>query len=169
MDDHIKSVHENGYLVYQDNTKQERKVIRLEDRYRKVWYGKNPEHLLATNNLAEHIRLLNKFMPGYVLDHGFNDNGMFIDYEILPGKQMGKIDYSDELVDEVYDYCLRHLLNTWPYSYLEWNRWNVLIDGKSIYLVDWDSIYYARIKYSFSNMINLLDNKFKKHFPKKGK
>lgn|GEM_PF-3091181 len=160
--DHISTKKKNGYVIYQENTKHNRKIIRLEDRYRKIWYGDNPQEKLGTKNLNEHVRLLNKFMPGYVLDYGLSDEVMVIDYKILPGKRLGDIGYDDEQKENIYDYCSSHIVSTWPYAYFEWNPWNILIDGDSLYLIDWDNFQHA--KRSLKKMHDLLDYKFLLHF-----
>jgi len=162
--DHINCKYSNGYLTYQENTIYNRKIIRLEDRYRKIWYGENPQQKLGTQNLVEHVRLLNKFNPGYILDYDLNEKEMIIDYKIVPGFELDKINYDDELREKVYDYCLQHLLYTWPYAFLSWAPWNILIDGDSINLIDWDRFSYVSSNYTLENMINLLDNRFKTHF-----
>lgn len=165
MANHVHSRYNEGYLTYQNNTKHNRKILKLKDRYRKIWYGENPQLKLGTKNLIEHVRLLNKFNPGYILDYNLTDKEMIIDYEILPGKSMDTYyPYDGELKERAYDYCLRHLLSTWPYAFCEWNRWNVLIHNDSMCLIDWDSFHYASADFTLKNMINLLDNKFKKHF-----
>ena len=84
MADHVHSEYNEGYLTYQNNTKHNRKILKLKDRYRKIWYGENPQLKLGTKNLAEHIRLLNKFNPGYILDYNLTDK------EISLIKQMVK-------------------------------------------------------------------------------
>jgi len=159
---HISTKKHNGYVVWQNNSKHNRKIEKLKDRYRKTWYGEDPEQKLGTKNLYEHIRLLNKFNPGYVLDYNLNDKEMVIDYKILPGIRMGDINYDDEFKEKIYNYCSSHILSTWPYAYFEWNPWNILIDGDSIHLIDWDNFQHA--KRSLKSMHDLLDYKFLLHF-----
>ena len=48
---HLESQYENNILVYHNNFRDKRKIFRLEDRYRKVWYGENPQERLGTKNL----------------------------------------------------------------------------------------------------------------------
>ena len=159
---YISTKKHNGYVVWQNNSKHNRKIEKLKDRYRKTWYGEDPEQKLGTKNLYEHIRLLNKFNPGYVLDYNLNDKEMVIDYKILPGIRMGDINYDDEFKEKIYNYCSSHILSTWPYAYFEWNPWNILIDGDSIHLIDWDNFQHA--KRSLKSMHDLLDYKFLLHF-----
>ena len=159
---HISTKKHNGYVVWQNNSKHNRKIEKLKDRYRKTWYGEDPEQKLGTKNLYEHIRLLNKFNPGYVLDYNLNDKEMVIDYKILPGIRMGDINYDDDFKEKIYNYCSSHILSTWPYAYFEWNPWNILIDGDSIHLIDWDNFQHA--KRSLKSMHDLLDYKFLLHF-----
>jgi len=159
---YISTKKHNGYVVWQNNSKHNRKIEKLKDRYRKTWYGEDPEQKLGTKNLYEHIRLLNKFNPGYVLDYNLNDKEMVIDYKILPGIRMGDINYDDEFKEKIYNYCSSHIVSTWPYAYFEWNPWNILIDGDSIHLIDWDNFQHA--KRSLKSMHDLLDYKFLLHF-----
>ena len=159
---YISTKKHNGYVVWQNNSKHNRKIEKLKDRYRKTWYGEDPEQKLGTKNLDEHIRLLDKFNPGYVLDYNLNDKEMVIDYKILPGIRMGDINYDDEFKEKIYNYCSSHILSTWPYAYFEWNPWNILIDGDSIHLIDWDNFQHA--KRSLKSMHDLLDYKFLLHF-----
>jgi hypothetical protein len=159
---YISTKKHNGYVVWQNNSKHNRKIEKLKDRYRKTWYGEDPEQKLGTKNLDEHIRLLDKFNPGYVLDYNLNDKEMVIDYKILPGIRMGDINYDDEFKEKIYNYCSSHIVSTWPYAYFEWNPWNILIDGDSIHLIDWDNFQHA--KRSLKSMHDLLDYKFLLHF-----
>ena len=76
MADHVHSKSSKGYITYQNNTKHNRKIIKLKDRYRKIWYGENPQQKLGTKNLVEHVRLLDKFNPGYILDYNLSDEEM---------------------------------------------------------------------------------------------
>ena len=161
---HIELKYVNDYCTYHNNFISQRKVIRLEDRYRKIWYGDNPQKKLGTKNLNEHIRLVNEYNPGYILDYDLNEKEMVIDYKILPGIELVKINYNNDFKKKVYDYCLSHILSTWPYAYFDWKPMNILIDGDSMHLIDWDCIRYASKDYSLKNMIKLLENKFERDF-----
>ena len=89
------------------------------------------------------------------IEVGSSDEVMVIDYKILPGKRLGDIGYDDEQKENIYDYCSSHIVSTWPYAYFEWNPWNILIDGDSLYLIDWDNFQHA--KRSLKKMHDLLD------------
>ena len=82
---------------------KKRAVYKLADRYRKVWYV-NPDSAPFAETLAEHLELLDQFVPGYVLDYGMiSDERMFIDYKIILGKRASYIERTDKFVNKIKD------------------------------------------------------------------
>ena len=146
-------------IVVSDNKIRKRKVIKLSDRYRKLWYGENPEQRLGTRSLDEHIRLLKRYVPDFVIDYGIAEKEMFIDFKIRPGKQLRHCEFTDELKEKVRNYCIHSLNKTWPYAHRDWTPTNIIIDNNSIHLVDWDNIFLASKEYTIQDMIDRIDEK----------
>ena len=146
-------------MIVSDNEVRKRKVLKLSDRYRKIWYGENPEERLGTKNLDEHIRLLKRYAPDFVLDYGISEKEMFIDFKIRPGKQLRHFEFTENLRIKVRNYCIDNLLRTWPYAHRDWTPTNIIIDNDSIHLVDWDNIFLADKEYNLKNMFDRIDEK----------
>jgi len=134
-----------------------RKVFKLKDRYRKEWPA-GEKFYFAGNTLDQHILLLDKFMPGYVLDYGFTKNGFFIDYKILPGIPLELCNYQ-AIKEDVINICIEHLKTTWPYAHYDWSKSNILVDHDSVHLIDWDNIQDYSKDFTLETMINRLIKK----------
>ena len=133
-------------------------VYKLKDRYRKEWQDLNHSFYFAGNNLDQHILLLDKFMPGYVLDYNFTKNGFFIDYKILPGIPLRLCNYQ-AIKEDVINICIEHLKTTWPYAHFDWSKSNILVDHDSVHLIDWDNIQDYSKDFTLETMINRLIKK----------
>ena len=92
------------------NIEKKREVYKLDDRYRKVWY------IHDEFALEEHISILDKVIPGYVL-------------ELKTFKQLSLFTFCNETLDQ-----------TLPYAHYDWVLSNILLDGDNTYLVDWDNV-----------------------------
>ena len=146
-------------LIVSDNKERKRKVIKLSDRYRKIWYGDNPQEKLGTKNLNEHVRLLKRYVPDFVIDYGLSEEVMVIDYKIRPGNPLNYYELTSELKEKVRNYCIHSLNKTWPYAHRDWTPTNIIIDNDSIHLVDWDNIFLASKEYTIHDMIDRIDEK----------
>lgn len=116
------------------NIEKKREVYKLDDRYRKVWY------IHDEFALEEHISILDKVIPGYVLDYGVTKNSMFIDYHIVPGTPANKVPHTPKFFARIYTFCNETLDQTLPYAHYDWVLSNILLDGDNTYLVDWDNV-----------------------------
>ena len=116
------------------NTDKKREVYKLDDRYRKVWYVDDEFAL------EEHVSILDKVIPGYVLDYGVTQNSMFIDYHIVPGTPANKVLHTPEFFKRIYNFCHETLDQTLPYAHYDWVLSNIMLDGNNTYLVDWDNV-----------------------------
>ena len=134
------------------------KVFKLKDRYRKEWPDLNISRYFAGNNLDQHIMLLDKFMPGYVLDYNLIKNGFFIDYKILPGIPL-ELCVNKVIKEDVVNICIEHLKTTWPYAHYDWSINNILVDHDSVHLIDWDNIQDYSKDFTLETMINRLIKK----------
>ena len=134
------------------------KVFKLKDRYRKEWQDLKHTVYFVGNTLDQHILLLDKFMPGYVLDYDFTKNGFFIDYKILPGIPLELCNYQ-AIKEDVINICIEHLKTTWPYAHYDWSKSNILVDNDSVHLIDWDNIQDYSKDFTLEAMINRLIKK----------
>ena len=62
--------------LVKENKEKGRAVYKLADRYRKVWYD------IDTKALQEHLKILDTVMPGWVIDYGFEEDYMWIEYNL---------------------------------------------------------------------------------------
>lgn len=86
--------------------------------------------------INNHVELLNKLFPNYVLDHGNN----YIDYKILNGIPASEFIHNKEFVERIYNYCLSNIQQTKPYVHGDWALSNMLIDNDNIVMCDWDNV-----------------------------
>ncbi len=133
-----------------------RQVYKLDDRYRKIWYGEDSEKWLRTECLEYHITILETFMPGFVLDYGMiNNEKMFIDYKIILGKPASSFKRTNKFVNKIKNFCKEHLISTWPYAHYDWQLNNILIHNDNINLIDWDNVKKWDSEYSLNEMIDV--------------
>ena len=116
--------------LIRDNIEKKRRVYYCENRYHKVWDDKSPQWI------TNHADLLNKVVPGYVLDFGDN----WIDYAIIPGTLVNQLPHTTELMQKVYNFCLVNIQQTYPYAHGDWALSNMLIDADVIRMCDWDNL-----------------------------
>jgi RIO-like serine/threonine protein kinase len=116
--------------LIRENKEKQRKTYFCEDRYKKVWDN------TTSDWISEHVRLLKKHVPGYVLDYGSN----WIDYAIIPGVPASTLSHSPEFINKVYQFCLDSIVETSPYVHGDWTLSNILVDGNKLRLCDWDNL-----------------------------
>jgi RIO-like serine/threonine protein kinase len=111
-----------------------REVWLLDDCYRKIWkYSK-------TDLLTRHITLLKIAAPGYVLRHGYDKNSMWVDYKIIEGVSANTLYLSDELIEKIYRFVLKHFDQTAPFYHGDWQLSNIIVNDDDFTMVDWDNI-----------------------------
>jgi hypothetical protein len=117
--------------LIRDNLEKHRSIYYCGSYYHKVWKGGNLDSWIK-----EHVELLNKVVPGYVLDFGDN----WINYAVIPGIPVSELPHTPELIKKVYNFCLDNILETYPYVHGDWALSNMLIDGDTIRMCDWDNL-----------------------------
>ena len=118
-----------------------RYTYKLNDRIRKIWVGADWEKHLYTSTVQEHIDILHKIFPGYLLDYGyFNKHSYFIDYKFLPGTSIMKYKHTPQFIEKFRRYCIDNVKETFPYSHSDWTLANVLEHEGKWTLVDWDTV-----------------------------
>ena len=125
--------------LIKENKEKKRAVYKLADRYRKVWYV-NPDSAPFAETLAEHLELLDQFVPGYVLDYGYTTESIYVDYKKIPGTLASKFPHTEDFIKKIYNFCLDNINKTSPYAHGDWVLSNMLIDGDNITLIDWDNL-----------------------------
>lgn len=116
--------------LIRENIEKHRRVYYCGNRYHKVWDNKTPDWV------ESHVLLLNKVVPGYVLESG----DCWIDYTIIPGTPVSHLLHTPDLMKQVYNFCLDNIQKTHPYAHGDWSLSNMLIDGDSIRMCDWDNL-----------------------------
>jgi RIO-like serine/threonine protein kinase len=116
--------------LIRENKEKHRSVFIDGDRYVKIW-GNQP-----TQWINEHVNLLNKHVPGFVIDHG-ND---WISYNIVPGKLASEFPHTLDFVKRIHSFCLEQINQTKPWYHGDWTLSNMIIDGDKITMIDWDNL-----------------------------
>jgi RIO-like serine/threonine protein kinase len=116
--------------LIRDNKEKQRSVYYCGNCYHKVWNSK-PAHWVK-----DHVDLLNKVVPGHVLDFGDN----WIDYAVIPGTLVSQLPHTMELMQQVYNFCLENIEQTYPYAHGDWALSNMLIENNAIRMCDWDNL-----------------------------
>lgn len=116
--------------LIREHKEKHRKVYFCDDRYRKEWYSTTPDWI------HEHVQLLNKVVPGYVL--GFGPN--WIEYKILSGIPASTFPHTPEFIDRIYKFCRNNIQETAPYVHGDWALSNIIIDNNNIQMCDWDNL-----------------------------
>lgn len=121
-------------VLIKENLIKKRKVFLTQNSYRKVWLYRDIDWL------ENHISLLEKINPGYVLNHGYDKNNMWLDVAILSGESANKFHQTKEFVDTIVKFCKKNYKETYPYAHGDWALSNILIDQTSIKMCDWDNL-----------------------------
>lgn len=121
------------------NDMKKRSVFYKDNKYVKVWDDIEPQWIV------EHVRLLNKLIPNYVIDHGNN----YIIFNDIKGLPANKFEHTDEFIRNIYKFCLENIEQTKPYVHGDWVLSNIIICPDNTYkLVDWDNVgIYNEIEY----------------------
>jgi RIO-like serine/threonine protein kinase len=98
--------------------------------YIKVW--NNPD----SGWIEQHACLLKEILPGYVADYKHN----CISYNIIPGVPASKFKHTPEFIKLIKNFCLENINQTSPYAHGDWSLSNILIDGDTIRMCDWDNV-----------------------------
>lgn len=142
--------------VVRKNLEKNRTVFFNEDRYIKVWGDVKPAWI------SSHVKLLKEIVPGYVIDHG----GNWIAFKVLPGVPVSTLPHTDELIKKVYKFCLDNIAKTSPYAHGDWTLSNMIIDGDTIVLCDWDNVGIYPKEEVIKKLNSDLESAFGKEFKK---
>jgi aminoglycoside phosphotransferase len=145
-------------ILVKDNKEKGRKVYELEDRFRKVWSTIDQE------KLEQHVIIMNKILPGYVLNWGSGETDQFIDVKKIPGTTAEKLERTPEFVKKIHDFCLYNIKQTYPYAHFDWVLSNIMIDGDNMYMVDWDNVGIYTEKEIRIKLNSDLKNAFKEKY-----
>lgn len=121
-------------VLIKENLQKKRQTWKFNDYYRKVWLFKD----LVWQK--QHVELLNEVVPNYVLSFNHDDNNMWIDYHIVPGVPASTFLHTDEFIKRIYDFCIKNINETRPYAHGDWVLSNILVDGDTLRLCDWDNL-----------------------------
>ena len=117
------------------NIEKQRAVFLLRNGlYRKYWYDRSPAWL------NDHIVDLKKYVPGYVNSSGCDLESVWIDFNPLPGKLASTFEHTPEFVERIHKFCLENITHTLPYTHGDWALSNMLVDGDTIRMCDWDNL-----------------------------
>lgn len=116
--------------LIKENTEKHRAVYMHDNIYRKFWYNINPQWIIS------HVAILNTLMPNYVLAHGDN----WIDFAALPGTVANTVKHTDEFILRIYHFCKEQLKQTLPYAHGDWVLSNIILNGDTICMCDWDNV-----------------------------
>lgn len=143
--------------LIKENFEKHRRVFRDEDKIRKIWTA------IDHNWLTNHVTLLEEVIPGYILGWGIRKEYMFIDCAIVPGVPASEFEHTDEFVDRIKNFCLKQITNTEPYAHGDWALSNILVDGDTMRMVDWDNLG----KYEHKEIIQKLNEDLSSAFGEK--
>lgn len=121
-------------MLVKSNISRKREVWLLNDRYRKIW------RYLRLDLLTRHVRLVNLAFPGYIIDHGYDQEHMWVDYRIIEGVRVDTLLLDDEKILKIYNFCLKNIRETAPFYHGDWNLSNIIVNEDNFTLVDWDTI-----------------------------
>jgi RIO-like serine/threonine protein kinase len=116
--------------LIRENKEKQRSVFLDGDRYIKAW-GNRP-----TIWINEHVQLLQIHVPGFVLEHGEN----WISYKVIPGIPASEFPHTPEFVKRIHEFCINQINETRPWFHGDWTLSNMIVDGDTITMVDWDNL-----------------------------
>lgn len=116
--------------LIRENKAKGRSVFFDGTHYIKVWNNQTPKWI------SEHVRLLKDTVPGYVVDYG----GNWISYNIVPGVPASTFNHTDDFIRRIHNFCLENIKSTQPYVHGDWTLSNILVDGDTLRMCDWDNL-----------------------------
>lgn len=120
--------------LIRENKQKKRAVFKGTDFYKKVWYVKDIKWL------TDHVSLLDQYVPGYVKAHGWDDDSIWIMFNVIPGVPASECEHTPEFVKQVHKFCLENIKQTAPYAHGDWVLSNILVDGDTMKMCDWDNL-----------------------------
>jgi|TARA_Y200000002_G_scaffold381666_1_gene396310 RIO-like serine/threonine protein kinase len=120
--------------LIKENKEKLRRVYKGANFYRKQWDFTNQEWL------DDHIDIMEEVRPGYIINHGVEGGRMFIDTKIIEGTVANTLPHTPEFVKSIYDFCLQNINETQPFAHGDWVLSNIIVQGDSYELIDWDNV-----------------------------
>ena len=117
-------------LIKQNTEKKRAVFLKDSDTIRKFWYDKK------SSWIQQHASTLEKIEPGYVKHIGEN----YIDFTRYIGRPASELKHTPEFVSEVCKFCVSQIQNTSPYAHGDWVLSNIIVDGNTMRMVDWDNV-----------------------------
>lgn len=120
--------------LLKNNLSKNRAVYQINNTIRKYWYNG------TLSWLDDHVSLLARIIPGYVINHGEDSLGVWMDMKLLPGIPANKEEHTSKFIKFIYDACIKNVNETAPFSHGDWVLSNMLIDGDTVLFCDWDNV-----------------------------
>jgi len=103
-------------------------------------------HYLNQDWYTDHVKIVNKYFPGYILNNKFNTakNRMEFKYKAIEGQTFNdaRYSYTYEQINSVFEYCIRDIERTWPYKLNDWALSNIIITPNNhVKYVDLDTFH----------------------------
>ena len=124
----------HGRKIYKYKTHYRKTIDHQDYKFGKGMYGKG-----GGMSVDEHVNMVNKLFPGYILDYKVYSNSIWIDYNIIKGVPASEIfPKTPEFIKKVYRFCVDHYKKTAPFFHGDCTLENIMVDGDDLYLIDWD-------------------------------
>jgi RIO-like serine/threonine protein kinase len=114
-------------------------------KFREVWH--DGEYYYKTWNFVDrawleaHVKLLDIYAEGLVVDYLFKENSMTIKMNTIEGTLASTFEHTQEFFDMIYSACIKDLDRTAPYAHGDWVLSNMIITPKeNVVFIDWDNI-----------------------------
>lgn len=120
--------------LIRENKQKKRAVFKQGNVYKKIWYFKDLKWL------DKHVELLNRFVPGYLIDHSHDESSMWIMLNAIKGTPASELEHTPEFVSKVYNFCLQNIKDTAPFAHGDWVLSNIIVDGDHMQMCDWDNL-----------------------------
>ena len=124
----------HGRKIYKYKTHYRKTIDHQDYRFGKGMYGKG-----GGMSVDEHVNMVNKLFPGYILDYKVYSNSIWIDYNIIKGVPASEVfPKTPEFIKKIYRFCVDHYKKTAPFFHGDCTLENIMVDGDDLYLIDWD-------------------------------
>ena len=124
----------HGRKIYKYKTHYRKTIDHQDYKFGKGMYGKG-----GGMSVDEHVNMVNKLFPGYILDYKVYSNSIWIDYNIIKGVPASEVfPKTPEFIKKVYRFCVDHYKKTAPFFHGDCTLENIMVDGDDLYLIDWD-------------------------------
>ena len=146
-----------------------RKVYKYKTHYRKTIdhhnyrFGKDNTGTKENSGMSidEHIEIVNKLFPGYILGYKVFRGCIWIDYKIIKGIPASEVfPKTPEFINKIYKFCMNHYKKTAPYGHGDWALDNIMVDGDNFQFIDWDKcdIYTEQVVFQYIYLEIFVEN-----------